>query len=68
MYKFYECNVCGHEKLREIEKCPLCDIGEMISMTVIRSDVLEKLKLELKYYKNLDSTIKDQFHQEIKCL
>jgi len=49
---FYECNVCGHIRNKEIDKCPLCDVGDMIQMTIIRSDVFKKLRLELAYYKN----------------
>lgn len=52
MLIFYECNVCGHTRNKYLQVCPSCEIGDMVAMTVIRKDVLEKLKLELKYYKN----------------
>jgi hypothetical protein len=56
MFIYYECNVCCHEVLHkpESDKCPLCDVGDMISMTVIRSDVLEKLKSEISLYRRLE--------------
>jgi len=56
MFKYYECNVCGHEVLHKtkLDKCPLCDVGDMVCMTAIRSDVLEKLKLELSLYRRLE--------------
>jgi hypothetical protein len=54
MFIFYECNVCCQESITKtiLGKCELCEVGDMIEMTVIRKDVLDKLKLELDYYKN----------------
>lgn len=51
MIVFYECNVCGHTRNKSLKLCPACEIGDMITMTVIRKDVLDKLKLELLFYK-----------------
>ena len=51
MMIFYECNVCGHTRNKPLKLCPACEIGDMIAMTVIRKDVLDKLKLELLFYK-----------------
>jgi predicted ATP-dependent serine protease len=52
MFIFYECNVCGYEKSKPLKLCPACQIGDMIAMTVIRKDVLDKLKLKLQYYQD----------------
>jgi predicted ATP-dependent serine protease len=48
---FYECNVCCFESGIKTDKCPQCEIGDMIEMTVIRKDVLDKLKADLDNYK-----------------
>jgi len=52
MYTFYECNVCGYTTTDKDEKCSKCDIGNMIEMTIIRKDVLEKLNMEKLKNKN----------------
>lgn len=52
MLVFYECNVCGHTRNKYLQVCPACEIGDMIGMTVIRKDVLDELKLKLRYYQN----------------
>lgn len=51
MHIFYECNVCGHTGNRELNICPVCEIGDIVTMVTIRKDVLDKLKLELLFYK-----------------
>jgi len=51
MYKFYECDVCGNESKLLHGTCNQCHVGDMIKMTVIKSDVLKKLYLELSYLK-----------------
>lgn len=52
MFIFYECSACCQESMikPELGKCPLCGVGNMTEMTVIRKDVLEKLKLEWQIF------------------
>jgi hypothetical protein len=59
MIIFYECNVCGHTRDANIKSCPICEVGDMVAMTIIRKDVLDKLKFELKQYK-----LFDKLHEE----